>query len=63
MKRLLSDTLSQLGVKPGILLEYKAAQVYQLLKYKGISTEDIECRQGWLVYEAATLDTDLVDRL
>lgn len=63
VKRLPSGTLSQLGVKPGTLLGYKAAQVYKILKTKGISAGDIECRQGWLVYEAASLDTDLADRL
>lgn len=63
VKRLPSGTLSQLGVKPSTLLGYKAAQVYKILKTKGVSTGDIERRQGWLVYEAASLDTDLADRL
>lgn len=59
-------TLSRLGVRPDTLLGYKAAEVNRLLnqslKDDGFPSGGV-LWTGWLVYEAACLNTDLADQL
>lgn len=62
MTQLPTETLLQLKIQPDTLLGYQAAQVNALLEDNGIETGDFDCREGWLVYQAADFNTELADQ-
>lgn len=62
-KYLLNTEISQLQIRPGCLIGYRAAEAYQLLKAESIKIDHAEENKKWLVYYPALANVDLMDLL
>lgn len=58
-----SEILAQLQIRPGCLLNLKAAKAYRLLKLYSIKLDDIEAEYEWSVYDAVGCNISIADRL
>ncbi|KAJ5370283.1 uncharacterized protein N7496_006375 [Penicillium cataractarum] len=57
------ETLLQLNIRPDTVLGFNAAQVHCLLETHGVNTNHIGSREGWLIYRAAKLNTELANQM
>ncbi|KAL4738832.1 hypothetical protein BDV11DRAFT_215708 [Aspergillus similis] len=58
-----NDVLAQLKMRPGCLLNLKAAKAYKLLKIYSIKVDDIEEESEWSVYDAVGCNLGIADQL
>ncbi|KAL4808112.1 hypothetical protein BDV18DRAFT_96177 [Aspergillus unguis] len=58
-----SEVLAELQIRPGCLLNLKAAKAYKLLKLYSIKVDDIEQECQWSVYDAVGNNLSIADRL